>query len=619
MCGLAGFLGPAVAPDAVLTRMTSRLAHRGPDDERFYRAAPVGLGFRRLSIIDLVGSPQPMSTPDGELTCVFNGEIYNFGALRRDLAARGHAFRTSGDTEVLLYAWREHGERMLEHIQGMFAFAIWDRRAQRLFLARDHLGVKPLYYQWDGKTLVFGSELKALIEHPAVRRDIDLDALGLYLESQYIPSPKTIYRSVRKLEPGHALTVHGDVLSVRQYWRPDYSAKFDFDEAEALGGLEVELRRSVQSMLVSDVPLGAFLSGGIDSSLVSALMADIAKRPIDTFTLGFHGDTAQSEHSQASVVSRHIGAKHHVLMLDQSDMLQALAQWTEAFDEPFADPAALPTMLLAKLTRQHVTVVLTGEGADEVFSGYGNYATRVREERISGILGARASPLRYLVRALPARLRKDRLLKAIGESRSRRYVTIPMVFDRALHRTLLSERFLAARETRMADYAERFFEECNSDEYIDKLMYIDTRLWLPDDLLTKVDRATMAFSLEARVPYLDHRFFEFCARLDPALKQRGRTGKYLLKKLAEKLLPAEIVHRPKQGFLPPLTEWFAGRLKAEAEAALASLGRRGLFRGNALQDLMGEHYSGRRSHSNRLWALFVLEKWFARYAPEFAL
>ena len=619
MCGLAGYLGVAPPADAVLTRMTARLAHRGPDDERFYRDGPVAFGFRRLSIIDLEGSPQPMSTPDGELTCVFNGEIYNFASLRRDLAGRGHAFRTNGDTEVLLYAWREHGERMLEHVQGMFAFAIWDRRAQRLFLARDHLGVKPLYYYWDGSTLVFGSELKALIGHPGVSRSIDLDALGLYLESQYIPSPKTIYRSVRKLEPGHALTVQGGTLSLRQYWRPDYSSKFEFGEAEALGRLESELRRSVQSMLVSDVPLGSFLSGGVDSSLVSALMADIAQRPIDTFTLGFHGATAVSEHSHAQLVSRHIGAKNHVLMLEPSDMLAALDQWTEAFDEPFADPAALPTMLLAKLTRRHVTVVLTGEGADEVFSGYRNYATRVREERISKFLGARASPLRYLVRALPARARKDRLVRAIGEPRSRRYVTIPMVFDRALHAELLSDAFLAARETCMADYAERFFDECNSSEYIDRLMYIDARLWLPDDLLTKVDRATMAYSLEARVPYLDHRFFEFCARLHPSLKQRGRTGKYLLKKLAEKVLPPEIVHRPKQGFFPPLTEWFSGRLKLEAQAALARLDGRKLFRRGALQSLLDEHYSGKRTHSNRLWALFVLENWFQRYAPDFAL
>jgi asparagine synthase (glutamine-hydrolysing) len=619
MCGLAGYLGPEVLADEVLARMTRCLAHRGPDDERYYRAATVALGFRRLSVIDVAGSPQPMSTPDGELTCVFNGEIYNFAAVRRELAARGHAFRTNGDTEVLLYAYREYGERMLEHLQGMFAFALWDRPAQRLFLARDHLGVKPLYYHWDGKTLVFGSELKALVEHPGVRRELDLDALGLYLESQYIPSPKSVYRHVRKLEPGHALLVEDGKLSVRAYWRPDYSSKMQLEDSEALAGLEAELRRSVESMLVSDVPLGSFLSGGVDSSVVSALMADIARRPIDTFTLGFRGETAVSEHSHAALVSRHIGAKNHVLMIDPGDMLAALERWTEVFDEPFADPAALPTMLLAKLAREHVTVALTGEGADEVFSGYGNYRKRVSEERISGILGARISPLRYLVRALPARARKDRLLRAIGEPLSRRYVTIPMVFDPALHSSLLSAGFLAARETGMADYAERFFDECNSAHYIDKLMYIDARLWLPDDLLTKVDRATMAHSLEARVPYLDHRLFEFCARLDPALKQRGRTGKYLLKKLAEKLLPREIVHRPKQGFFPPLTEWFAGRLKDEACAALARLDARGLFRQGVLPGLIAEHYSGRRNHSGRLWALFVLEKWFRRYASGFLL
>ena len=619
MCGLAGYFGSGALEDDVLARMTRRLGHRGPDDERFYRAPSVALGFRRLSIIDVAGSPQPMSTPDGELTVVFNGEIYNFAALRRELAARGHSFRTNGDTEVLLYAYREYRDAMLERLAGMFAFALWDRPAHRLLVARDHLGVKPLYYHWDGSRLVFGSELKALIEHPGVRRELDLDALGLYLECQYIPSPKTVYRDVRKLEPGHALVVEDGKLSKRCYWRPDYSEKFTFGESEALARLESGLRSSVESMLVSDVPLGAFLSGGVDSSVVSALMADIAKRPIDTFTLGFHGDTAVSEHSHAALVSRHIGALHHVLMLEPADMLDALEQWTDAFDEPFADPAALPTMLLAKLTREHVTVVLTGEGADEVFSGYANYRKRAAEERITGVLGARLSPLRYLVRALPARARKDRLLKAIGEPHSRRYVTIPMVFDPALHAGLLSERFLAARATSMADYAERFFDECNSPDYIDKLMYIDTRLWLPDDLLTKVDRATMAYSLEARVPYLDHRLFEFCARLDPSLKQRGRTGKYLLKRLAEKLLPHEIVHRPKQGFFPPLTEWFAGRLKDEAHAAIAGLDTRGLFRANALSELLNEHYSGSRNHSGRLWALFVLEKWFRRYVPEFAL
>jgi asparagine synthase (glutamine-hydrolysing) len=374
-------------------------------------------------------------------------------------------------------------------------------------------------------------------------------------------------------------------------------------------------------MLVSDVPLGSFLSGGIDSSVVSALMVDVSGRPIDTFTLGFEGERAVSEHVHADRVARHIGARNHVLMLGQDELLGAFENWVEAFDEPFADPAALPTMLLARLTRRHVTVALTGEGADEVFSGYGNYRKRVNEERITSLLGATLSPLRYAVRLLPPRLRKDRLLKALGERRSRRYVTIPQVFDVALRPQLFSSRFLAAQASSMADHAERFYEECNSRHYIDRLMYIDARLWLPDDLLTKVDRATMAYSLEARVPYLDHEFFQFCARLDPALKQRGRTGKYLLKKLAEKLLPREIVHRNKQTFMPPLAEWFEGRLKRDTQAALSAegLGRRGLFREGALQTIAHEHYSGRRNHVGRLWALLMLEKWFQRYAPAFAV
>jgi asparagine synthase (glutamine-hydrolysing) len=621
MCGLAGYLSHTRYPDDVLVGMTNQLAHRGPDAEGYYRDGPVALGHRRLSILDIVGSVQPMSTPDGSLTCVFNGEIYNFAAIRDTLSRRGHAFHTRGDTEVLLYAYREYGTAMLDHLQGMFTFALWDKLEHRLFLARDHLGVKPLYYHWNGTHFVFGSELKAVIAHPAVSRELDLNALGLYLECQYIPAPNSAYCNVRKLDAGHALVIEKGELRAWQYWRPDYSDKFQVDEAEAQSRLKAELRSSVERMLIADVPLGSFLSGGIDSSLISALMAEITGRPIETFNLGFEGEGAESEHAQAQLVSRHIGSNHHLLMLQQSDPLSAFHQWVNAFDEPFGDPAALPTMLLAKLARQQVTVVLTGEGADEVFSGYDNYRKRVREERISAVLGARYSPLRYLVRLFPERVRKDRLLKAIGEPLSRRYVTIPSVFDSTLFPGLLSDRFLAAQRTRMADYAERFFADCNSSHYIDKLMYVDTRLWLPDDLLTKVDRATMAYSLEARVPYLDHRLFEFCARLDPNLKQRGRTGKYLLRKVAEEYLPSEIVHRGKQGFMPPLAEWLAGVLKQETLSALSpqGLGKRGLFRTGALQKLLHQHYGGHRNHGGRLWALLMLEKWFQRYTPDFSL
>lgn len=621
MCGIAGYFSHQPVADSVLASMTARIAHRGPDADGFYHAGPVHLGHRRLSVLDIAGSPQPMLTPDNAQAVVFNGEIYNFQALRARLQQRGHSFKTQGDTETLLYAWREYGRNMLAELTGMFAFALWDAPTQSLLLARDHLGVKPLYYYWDGTHFVFGSELKAIVAHPQVKCELDINALGLYLEAQYIPAPNSIYRHIKKLPPGHALQLRDGKLEIWRYWLPDYSNKLVLSENEAIEALDRELRRSVQSMLVADVPLGAFVSGGIDSSLIAALMTDISGKPVDTFNLGFAGNVVGSEHKEAALVAQHLGSRHHALMLEPQDVLGALDSWTEVFDEPFGDQAALPTMLLAQLTRQHVTVALTGEGADEIFSGYGNYQKRVDEERISSILGHLLSPLHHLIRHLPPIARKDRLLKAIGTSLPRRYRTIPNVFDEALHSQLFTPAMRRGMQEQIADYAERAYQNCNSAHYIDRIMYVDTALWLPDDLLTKVDRATMAHSLEARVPYLDHKFVEFCARLDPALKQHGKQRKYLLKKLAERYLPYEIVHRGKQGFIMPLPTWLAGQLRPELEAALSTdgLDKRGIFRAGVLPRLLAEHQSGRKNHAFRLWALLVLERWFARYMPGFVV
>ena len=624
MCGLSGFVDAAsTSRDAgeVLRRMNRRLAHRGPDAEGYFEQGEIHFGHRRLSVIDLAASHQPMTTADGRHTIVFNGEIYNFKSLRNELKARGRRFNTAGDTEVVLQALAEWRYLSLDKLQGMFAFAAWDIETRTLFAARDHLGVKPFYYFWDGKLFAFASELKALLEHPGIARDIDLDALGLYLECQFIPTPLTIYKGIRKLPAGHALTLNGDELKIWQYWNPDYQGKPNWDENESLRRLDSELRRSVDSMLVADVPLGAFVSGGIDSSLVAALMTDIAGKPIDTFNLGFANDTSQSEHEEAAAVAKHIGSRHHALMVTPDDVLSAFDSWVEVFDEPFGDQAALPTMLLSKLTRKEVTVVLTGEGADELFSGYSNYRKRVSEERITSVLGHPASPLRALVPHLPALWQKDRIIKAIGAAHSHRYATIPNIFDRSTHPALFSGAFLAHQKSHIADYAAAFFEQCNATSYLEKIMNVDMRLWLPDDLLTKVDRATMAFSLEARVPYLDHRFVEFVARLNPELKQHGKTTKYLLKKVAEKYLPHDIIYRPKQGFVMPLTQWLDGGLKPRMEHALSSGGleKRGLFRHGALQRVLSAHRTGRSNHAGRLWALTVLELWFERYAPDFSL
>lgn len=621
MCGISGYWSRREFPADTLAVMTRLLAHRGPDAEGFFEHGAIHLGHRRLSVIDIAGSRQPLVSADGKVALVFNGEIYNYRELRADLEKQGCVFATQGDTETLLHAWRIYSTAMLEKLQGMFAFAIWDENRQSLFLARDHLGVKPLHYAWDGQILVFASEIKAVRAHPAVSRDIDLNALGLYLECQYIPAPRTIYRAIRKLEAAHAMLLENGEIKTWKYWGPDYRDKLVLGEDEALAALDRELRASVQSMLVADVPLGAFVSGGVDSSLIAALMTDLRQKPVETFNLGFLGNVAGSEHREAEQVARHIGAHHHALMIAPEDVLGAYDEWIDVFDEPFGDQAALPTMLLSKLTRQHVTVALTGEGADEVFGGYGNYWKRAREERLTGILGHPWSPLPWLARGLPARLRKDRLIKAMAVPKNRRYRTIPNVFDTLLRPELFSPVFLGQMKEDLGDYAARHFDACNSAHYLDKLMYVDTALWLPDDLLTKVDRATMRYSLEARVPYLDHRFFEFCARLDPALKVRGKTGKWLLKRLAEKYLPHDIVHRNKQGFVMPLSEWLAGTLKGEMARTLASdaFGSRGLFRPEALRRLLADHQSGRKNHAGRLWALMALERWFERHEPDFRL
>jgi len=621
MCGITGYHSDDPRARAALPLMTGALAHRGPDADGFHFDGPVGLGHRRLAVIDLALSRQPLVSSDGGIAVVFNGEIYNFRALRRELAAAGHVFVTQGDGEVLVHGWKAWGPRMLERIAGMFAFALWDRGRRELFLARDHLGVKPLYYAWHGGAFAFGSELKALRPFPGLPHALDLDALALYLECQYIPAPRSVYRAISKLPAGHWLSVRDGKLSTGAFWRPSYAPKHAFPESVALEQLDARLARSVESMLVADVPLGAFVSGGVDSGVVAALATRISGRALDTFNLGFAGADVGSEHAEAARVARHIGSRHHCLMLSPEEVLPALDRWVDVFDEPFGDQAALPTMLLAQYARREVTVVLTGEGADEVFGGYSNYVKRQNEERITRILGARGSPFPWLARRLPPRLARDRIVKAALEPRSRRYATIPNIFDSLLRREYFSPPFEAAARARIADHAAAIYDGCDSPDYLDHLLDIDARLWLPDDLLAKVDRATMAFSLEARVPYLDHEFYGWCARLPSSLKIRGRERKHILKELAGRYLPPEVARREKQGFMMPLERWLARELKADIEQALGpqGLSRRGLVRPEAVARLVGEHVSGRRNHAMRLWVLLILERWFVRYEPDFVL
>lgn len=622
MCGIAGYWSADRGAPEVLSRMTAALAHRGPDADGFHYDGPVGLGHRRLSIIDIVGSNQPLISQDGSIVVIFNGEIYNFRELRRELTAAGSKFVTNGDGEVILHAWRARGERMLEWLTGMFAFALWDRTRRELFVARDHLGVKPLYYAWHAGSLVFGSEIKALLPFPGLPLDVDRDALSLYLECQYIPAPYSIYKSIRKLEAGHWLSVRDGVLKSGSFWKPSYVPKLPLDAAPSIDALEEQLKRSVESMLVADVPVGVFVSGGVDSGLVAAVANQIAGGSIDTFNLGFTGHAVVSEHKHAARVAEHIGSRHHCLMLRPEDVLAGMDRWVEIFDEPFGDNAALPTMALARFARERVKVVLTGEGADEVFGGYDNYSKRVREERITSILGGYGSPLPWLLRRLPGRLTRDRILKAAAEPLRRRYTTISNVFDSVLRRTYFTDSFRSATKATLADRAEMFFTECDSPSYLDHILNVDMRLWLADDLLAKVDRATMAFSLEARVPYLGQDLVGWCTRLDPRLKvSDAGVAKAVLKRLAERYLPRDIVYRSKQGFMMPLDRWMTHELKEEISSALGPEGiqRRGLIRPEAIARICAEHFSGKKNHATRLWTLLVLERWFARYQPEFVV
>lgn len=609
MCGLVGWVDSIPESRAVLEAMTRTLLHRGPDATGIYCAGPLGLGHQRLSILDLEASQQPMLSRDGRYAFAYNGELYNFQELRSELEGSGCVFKTKGDTEVVFQALIHWGEKALSRFSGMFAFAFWDSKEEVLLLARDHLGVKPLYFTHDRGRILFASEIKALLAHPKCSLEINPDAIGLYLECQYIPAPYTIYTQIQKLPPAHFLKYKKGLVETQCYWTPSYAPKWEYDEETAIEMLGKELCRSVRSMMIADVPIGAFVSGGIDSSLIAAIMQKESGKKIDMFSIGL--DHTHGEQQHAAKVASYLGSSFHPLVVQPQDLMQVLEF---PMDEPFGDQASLPTLLLSKLTRRHVKVVLTGEGADEVFAGYSNYTKRMRDRSLCAKL--HASPLPYLYPFLPMKLRKSRLCKTMARPESQRYATIPHIFCRESYRSLLGKSFGRAQKSTIEKVAEKYYFECDSQDYLDKMLHIDTRLWLADDLLTKVDRATMAHSLEARVPYLDHRFVEFVARLPVHYKLRGNEGKFLLKKWAEKWIPKEIAYRPKWGFVMPLGDWMAGELQPMVKETLSEGGLMGrnLFQTKALLQLRD---SPKKSDAARLYSLLALELWFRKYQPDY--
>ncbi len=627
MCGIAGIFhvesSKPVDPERV-RRMTDVLAHRGPDGSGVWTAPGIGLGHRRLSIIDLGGGAQPMLTEDARFALSFNGEIYNFQELRRELEAIGHAFRTHSDSEVILEAYRAWGPASVERLHGMFAFALYDVANRTLLLARDRLGVKPLFHARlaDG-SIIFGSELKALLEHPGLRREPDLAMVDDYLAFGYVPDHGCIVAGVRKLEAGHywLLTQGKAEPAPTRYWDIDFSRRVKGSEAELQEELLRLMRHAVLSRMVADVPLGAFLSGGVDSSSVVALMAEASRLPVKTCSIGF--DVGELDESQyAARIAKRFLTDHHskTVAADDFGLVDTLAFH---FDEPFADASALPTYRVSEMAREHVTVALSGDGADEAFAGYRRHVFHQGEERMRAFLPqAIRGPLFGTLGRLypkadwaPRPLRAKTTLLSLGRTGAEGYAEAVGVTPPALRDRLYSRRTQQLLRGYRAEYhMHRLMDGAPARSGLDRAQYADMKLWLPGDILTKVDRTSMAVGLEAREPLLDHRLLEFAASLPENMRVRGGQGKWLMKRTMERYLPEDILYRPKMGFVTPIAQWFRGPLAdtARAIASNTTLARTGWFDSAAIARIADEHIAGRSDHSRLLWQLLMLEKSVSR-------
>ncbi|QEG38972.1 asparagine synthase (glutamine-hydrolyzing) [Roseimaritima ulvae] len=619
MCGIAGILELAPtqsAPADVLERMLSSIIHRGPDEDGRLIDRELAMGMRRLSIIDLADGTQPMFDEAGRYGIVFNGEIYNYRELRQQLIARGHTLKTHSDTEVIVHLYEEFGSDCLEHLRGMFAFAVWDKQRRELFIARDRLGIKPLYYAQRGQTLLFGSEIKALLQHPQLTAELDRRGLSDYLSLKYVPAPRTMFSGVHSLPPGHYLLARDGNIETHQYWDLSFEKPSTFrSDEEYLEELEALVRESVRLRLRSDVPFGAFLSGGVDSSLIVALMADELDTPVNTFSVGFAGSEGQDELPYAQIVADRFGCQHHTFAISANDFLQHAEQVLWYLDQPIADQATVATHMVAQLARQHVKMVLTGEGGDELFAGYARYQGERYSPWTRHLPAAAGGIVRRAADILPGMRRGKIALNAltIRDEATRFANWFPMFSDDG-KRQLLAD--WSAEHSRGAGHVfDRLLQQCDAGEPLDRMLYCDTKAWLVDYLLLRGDKLTMANSLEARVPLLDHKLVEFAARLPTRLKLHGRTRKYLLKRLGSQLLPDSIIHRKKQGFPIPIERWLRHEARDLVHDALSEqrLRDRGLFNPKYVRTLVQRHESNYADHATEIWGLVSLEMWLRRF------
>lgn len=621
MCGIAGIVGRRgeQISAADVQRMCLTLIHRGPDDEGVHVQGHVGLGIRRLSIIDLAGGRQPIHNEDSNVWVVLNGEIYNFPELRQELEKRGHRFYTHSDTEVIVHLYEDMGAEFVNRLRGMFAIALYDAERDSLFLFRDRLGKKPLHYALKGDRLIFGSEIKALLAAEPELAKVNPQALMQYFSVGYIPDPNTAFEPITKLPPGHLLEYRNGKVWVEQYWDvPPYGTNHIQSEQECLEELESRLAEAVRMRLISDVPLGALLSGGVDSSIVVALMARASSAPVKTFSIGF-GKADFDETAYARAVAEQFGTEHHELVVEP-DLEKTLDFLTHMLEEPFGDSSMVPTYHVSRMARQHVTVALSGDGGDELFAGYDRYLVHLAHERFDRIPAWAGRYFRNVVYPwLPATAPGRRFLfNASLPARDRYLDSISHLPAGGRERQLFSDDFLAYAndgENPLRLY-QRYFDEVPAPDRLSRLLYLDTKTYLAADILTKVDRMSMAASLEVRCPILDHELVEWAAELPSRWKLHGGTRKYILRKLAEKLgIPSKVLNRPKQGFAMPLTHWWKGELKNDLLQVLLEPRtlQRGYFNSEAVRGIVKEHLSGRRDRSTDLWLLLVFELWHRNF------
>ena len=627
MCGIAGFVDrwdsgqarPVEERAAILDSMCRIIEHRGPDDQGVTLDRGVALGMRRLSIIDLAGGHQPISGEDGSVSIVYNGEIYNFHELKDRLEAAGHQFKTHCDTETVLHGYEEFGPDCLKDLRGMFAFAIWDAKNQVLFIARDRAGKKPLYYSVTrGGSLIFGSELKVLLQHPDVEREIDPKALDAYFTLGYIPDPYSIFKNVKKLPPGHYLTFSEGRLDVKQYWDFNFNPSESLREEDYLEELRFLLDESVRLRLISDVPLGAFLSGGIDSSTIVGLMARHSAQPVKTFSIGFHEDS-YNELKYARMTAQKFGTDHHEFFVTP-EICSVVDELAWFMDEPFADQATIPNYVVSKLAREHVKVVLSGDGGDELFAGYTRYIVAQNRASFDLIPKTLRQGLGPLSKNLPHGTKGRNYLFNISLDPVSRYLDSVSTFTSLNRESLYTRDFrdLVGTEGYVSSLFRDLSARVTTGEPLDRLLYIDSKTYLPGDILAKVDRTSMAVSLEARAPLLDHKLIEFVGQMPAKLKLSGLESKHLLKKAVADLVPHEILNRPKQGFGVPIQDWINRQLRSRIRESLTEprSQQRGYVEPGYINVLLNEHERGRRDHSDGLWALFMLELWHRQFIDQ---